>query len=37
MVCIVLVPHIDGAALNILLIELEIYFFQGGTYGKGAI
>ena len=36
-VCIVPVPHIDGAALNILLIELEIYFFQGGTYGKGAI
>ena len=31
------INHIDGAALNVLLIELEIYFFQGGTYGKGAI
>lgn len=27
MVCIVPVPHIDGAALNALLIELEIFFF----------
>ena len=27
MVCIVPVPHIDGAALSALLIELEIFFF----------